>query len=51
MLRNNVSSSISDSRSLIKPDPMLPIPISIVVASMLIAYPIRRHGIFGVPNL
>ncbi len=40
MPRNNASSSISDSRALVKPDPMLPIPISIVVASVLIAYPI-----------
>ena len=40
MPRNNASSSITDSRSLVKPDPLLPIPISLVVGSVLTVYPV-----------
>ncbi len=39
MPRNNASSSISDSRALVKPDPLLPIPVSILIASIFTVYP------------
>ncbi len=39
MLRNNASSSLKDSRALVSPDPLLPIPISIVIGSVLTVYP------------
>lgn len=40
MLRNNAPSSIKDSRALVKPDPLLPIPISIIIASIFTVYPV-----------
>lgn len=39
MPRNNASSLITDRRALVKPDPLLPIPMSILAASILTVYP------------
>ncbi len=40
MLHNKGQTSAFDTRELLKPDAMLPIPISIVIGSVLIAYPV-----------
>jgi rod shape-determining protein MreD len=39
MLRNNAPKSLNDSRGLVKSDPLLPIPISLLIASVLTVYP------------
>ncbi len=40
MLHNKSQTSVFDTRALLKPDPMLPIPISILITAVLIAYPV-----------
>ncbi|AXI03089.1 rod shape-determining protein MreD [Aquirhabdus parva] len=51
MSRNNPSSSIKDSRSLSKPDPMLPIPVSLLIGTILTVYPVPYTWLAWRPEL